>query len=87
MTTDRPPSPLRVAIIGLGPKGLFALERLLDHARRSGPQALLDIDVYEVKLGEDFLMSSLFTVAEIALATLGLAEVSGSDLDVAVAAG
>ena len=34
----------------------------------------LQIDVYEVKLGDEFLMSSLFTVAEIALADLALAE-------------
>ena len=33
----------------------------------------LQIDVYEVKLGDEFLMSSLFTVAEIELAKLGLA--------------
>ncbi len=44
----------------------------------------LQIDVYEVKLGDEFLMSSLFTVAEIELATLGLADLSGPDLDVVV---
>lgn len=44
----------------------------------------LGIDVYEVKLGDEFLMSSLFTVAEVALARLGLAEVSGAGLDVVV---
>ena len=44
----------------------------------------LQIDVYEVKLGDEFLMSSLFTVAEIALATLGLADLSGTELDVVV---
>src|SRR4051794_12876387 len=44
----------------------------------------LHIDVYEVKLGDEFLMSSLFTVAEIQLATLGLAELDGTDLDVVV---
>ncbi len=44
----------------------------------------LQIDVYEVKLGDEFLMSSLFTVAEVALATLGLADLSGPDLDVVV---
>lgn len=44
----------------------------------------LDIDVFEVKLGEEFLMSSLFTVAEIALATLGLAAVDGENLRVMV---
>jgi len=41
-------------------------------------------DVYEVKLGDEFLMSSLFTVAEIELARLGLAELTGDDLDVVV---
>ena len=44
----------------------------------------LDVDVFEVKLGEEFLMSSLFTVAEIALSTLGLAAVEGDDLRVMV---
>ncbi len=44
----------------------------------------LQIDVYEVKLGDEFLMSSLFTVAEVALATVGLAELQGTDLDVVV---
>jgi spermidine synthase len=41
-------------------------------------------DVYEVKLGDEFLMSSLFTAGEIALAELGLAELPGTELDVAV---
>jgi len=44
----------------------------------------LGIDVFEIKLGEDFLMSSQFTSSEIALARLGLAELSGRNLDVAV---
>lgn len=44
----------------------------------------LRVDVYEVKLGDEFLMSSLFTVAEIALAELALVEVPGVDLDVVV---
>jgi spermidine synthase len=44
----------------------------------------LGIDVFEIKLGEEFLMSSLFTASEIALARLGLAELSGTDLDVVV---
>ena len=44
----------------------------------------LDVDVYEVKLGDEFLMSSLFTVAEIELARLGLAQTPGDDLDVLV---
>lgn len=41
-------------------------------------------DVYEVKLGEAFLMSSLFTASEVALATLGLDAVRGERLDVVV---
>ncbi|MET7691795.1 spermidine synthase [Streptomyces sp. NPDC005483] len=41
-------------------------------------------DVYEVKLGDEFLMSSLFTSGEIALAELALAELPGAELDVAV---
>jgi len=44
----------------------------------------LQIDVYEVKLGDEFLMSSLFTESEVQLAKLGLAELSGTDLDVGV---
>jgi spermidine synthase len=32
----------------------------------------LGVDVFEIKLGEDFLMSSLFTASETALARLGL---------------
>jgi spermidine synthase len=40
--------------------------------------------VYEAKLDDAFLMSSLFTVAEIELARLGLAELTGADLDVVV---
>jgi len=44
----------------------------------------LQVDVYEVKLGDEFLMSSLFTESEVQLAKLGLAELSGTDLDVGV---
>ena len=44
----------------------------------------LDLDVFEIKLGDEFLMSSLFTASEIALARLGLAELSGRRLDVVV---
>ena len=43
--------------------------------RRREP--VLDVDVYEVRLGDDFLMSSLFVVAEQALADLALAELTG----------
>ncbi|MCU1675354.1 MAG: spermidine synthase [Frankiales bacterium] len=41
-------------------------------------------DVYEVKLDDDYLMSSLFTVAEIELSRLALAELPGLALDVVV---
>ena len=44
----------------------------------------LGVDVLEIKLGEEHLMSSLFTASEIALARLGLAELSGPGLDVVV---
>jgi len=44
----------------------------------------LGIDVLEIKLGEDFLMSSLFTASEVALARLGLAALGRRDLDVVV---
>jgi spermidine synthase len=47
-------------------------------------ETVLDVDVYEVRLGEEFLMSSLFTVAEVELARLGLALAPGTDLDVVV---
>jgi spermidine synthase len=44
----------------------------------------LNVEVYEVKLDDEFLMSSLFTVAEMALARLGLAQAVDADLDVVV---
>ncbi len=40
--------------------------------------------LYEVKLGDEFLMSSLFVEAEIQLAVLGLEMLKGSDWDVIV---
>ena len=51
--------------------------------RRSEPRLEGKI-LYEVKLGDEFLMSSLFTEAEIQLAKLGLAELEGDDLDIVV---
>lgn len=41
-------------------------------------------EIYEVKLGDEYLMSSLFTVAEEELSNLGLAAVSGDHLSVLV---
>ena len=43
-----------------------------------------EIDIYEIKLGDEYLMSSRFTVAEIELARLGLAALLRADLDVVV---
>jgi spermidine synthase len=58
------------------PMGVISLRRRLEPS--------LKVDVYEVKLGDEFLMSSLFTVAEKELARLALAELPGGDLDVVV---
>src|SRR5258708_17817461 len=56
------------------PMGTLSLRR-----RRSLTSGL---DIYEIKLGDEFLMSSAFTAAEIALARLGLAALKRSHLDV-----
>ena len=52
--------------------------------RRRRIPKLGELDVYEVKLGEDFLMSSLFHEAERQLSKLGLAALEKDDLDVVV---
>lgn len=52
--------------------------------RRRRIPAFGDRDIYEVKLGEEFLMSSMFVDAEEALSTLGLAQVQGDNLSVVV---
>jgi spermidine synthase len=62
-------------------------ERFEEIDRRSTPigdislrrrlEPTLGIDVFEVKLGDEFLMSSLFTVAEVALARLALTAIQG----------
>ncbi|MEZ0357983.1 spermidine synthase [Mycobacterium sp. SA01] len=58
------------------PMGVISLRRRIEPA--------LNVNVYEVKLGDEFLMSSLFTAAEVALARLGLAQAVDDDLDVVV---
>ena len=58
------------------PIGVLSLRR-----RRSLTTGL---DIYEIKLGDEFLMTSAFTVAEIELARLGLAALERTDLDVVV---
>jgi len=52
--------------------------------RRRRMLSLGGIEVYEVKLGDAFLMSSLFHTVEEAVADLGLAALSFSELDVVV---
>jgi spermidine synthase len=58
------------------PMGVLSLRR------RRQPSS--GIDIYEIKLGDEFLMSSLFTAAEIELARLGLAALQKTSLDVVV---
>jgi spermidine synthase len=58
------------------PMGEISVRRRLDPILRS--------DVYEVKLGDEHLMSNVFTAAEIALADLALAELDRDGLDVVV---
>jgi len=52
--------------------------------RRRRIPKLGELDVYEVKLGEEFLMSSLFHEAERQLSKLGLGALEKDDLDVVV---
>lgn len=52
--------------------------------RRRRIPALGDRDIFEVKLGDEFLMSSMFVDAEVALADLGIERADGEVLDVVV---
>lgn len=56
--------------------GVISLRRRLD--------PVLGAEVHEVKLDDEFLMSSAFTAAEEELARLGLAAAAGAELDVLV---
>jgi spermidine synthase len=58
------------------PMGVLSLRRR--------KQLSTGVDIFEIKLGDEFLMSSQFTVAEIELARLGLAALQRTDLDVVV---
>lgn len=71
---DRPP--IEELASAPTPTGELSLRRRWD--------ALLGEDIYEVRLGDEYLMSSHFTASEVALATLGLAAVEGDDLEVVV---
>ena len=58
------------------PMGEISLRRRLE--------PVLQIDVWEVKLDDEFLMSSMFTATEEAVGRLGLAATPGEDLRVVV---
>jgi spermidine synthase len=58
------------------PMGVISLRRRFDLSVRA--------DLYEIKLDDEYLMSSLFTVAERELARLALARTPGPSLDVIV---
>ena len=58
------------------PIGAISLRRRMD--------LRLGVEVLEIKLGDEFLMSSHFTASEVALARLGLAEVRSDRPDVVV---
>ena len=51
---------------------------------RQRREPALNVDVLEIKLNDEFLMSSLFTASEIALANLGLADLPSSGGDVVI---
>ena len=55
--------------------------------RRRRLRSLDDLEVYEIILGEGYLMSSLFTTVEIALANLALALLPAEKRELAVAVG
>jgi spermidine synthase len=58
------------------PIGAISLRRRHDLA--------LGVDVYEIKLGDDFLMTSLFTASEVALGRAGVAACRGTNLSIVV---
>lgn len=58
------------------PIGALSLRRRRD--------LVLGRDVFEIKLGEEYLMSSYFTASEIALAELGLSDLNGKHFHVVV---
>lgn len=52
--------------------------------RRRRIRSLNDIEVYEIKLDDEYLMSSLFHEAEVALTDIGLGELDGDGWEVVV---
>ncbi len=72
-----PPLPYEELDFAQTPAGEISLRRRWDRVTRRW--------VHEVRLGDEFLMTSQFTATEVALATLGLAAAPGDDLRVLVA--
>jgi len=62
----------------------FQATPLGDISLRRRMHSALGVDVHEVKLGDEFLMSSLFIEGEVALARLGLEGLGAGPLDVVV---
>ena len=62
----------------------FRRTRIGDLSLRRRTELTLGVEVFEIKLDNDFLMSSLFTAGEEALANLGLAACDPVPLDVVV---
>ncbi len=62
----------------------FRRTRIGDLSLRRRTELTLGVEVFEIKLGDEFLMSSLFTAGEVALADLGLAACDPVPLDVLV---
>ncbi len=62
----------------------FSRTQIGDLALRRRTDPATGTDIFEVKLGDEWLMSSMFTAAEVALARIGLARLSGFGFDVVV---
>ncbi len=62
----------------------FRQTRIGEISLRRRTQLQLGIEIYEVKLGDEFLMSSMFVEGEIQLSNLGLADLGKGPLDVVV---
>ena len=62
----------------------FRKTRLGELSLRRRKELTLGVQIFEVKLGDEFLMSSLFTEGEIALANIGLKELEPGPFDVVV---
>lgn len=62
----------------------FSPTAIGDIALRRRTDPATGVDIFEVKLDDEWLMSSMFTVAEVELARIGLSRLTGSGFDVVV---